>query len=160
MTLLYKLTLESGQAIALGAFGGDDKMLGCITGVANYPDFYRFIKQQLGIKAILMIVLAVLRHPAALLEGFRTFMQRNPMEKTGIAACLSSIVVEESAQSKGVGTALVAALDSCFIGMGISSYWLETRRNNGAARKFYTQLQFVEIAEGSRDVYLVRELRP
>lgn len=60
-------------------------------------------------------------------------------------AHLMLLAVSDAYRRKGIGTALIAWLEHTALIAGTGCIYLETRRNNKVARRFYRSLGYVEI---------------
>lgn len=74
-----------------------------------------------------------------------------------IRACLTSIIVDPNCQGRGIGCALVHALDDFMRRNGVNTYRLDTRATNTGARAFYTRLGFIEYEQRGSDIIFVRK---
>jgi ribosomal protein S18 acetylase RimI-like enzyme len=81
------------------------------------------------------------------------------IENAEIVAVLTTIVVSERAQGRGLGRALVAAFEDFLLGEAIFRYRLDTKIENEAAAKFYRSLGFIEVARRADSIVLTKELR-
>ncbi|OQE36815.1 hypothetical protein PENCOP_c011G02935 [Penicillium coprophilum] len=68
------------------------------------------------------------------------------------AAELVSMWVAPSARSRGVGDALVAAIEEWACGIGVTTLKLSVVETNFAARKLYFRNGFVDVELGSGDM--------
>lgn len=68
-------------------------------------------------------------------------------------AYIGELVVDRAAEGRGVGRALVAAVENWAVGRGLTRLTLETGAANAPARSFYRRLGFAE-----EDVRLTRVL--
>lgn len=60
-------------------------------------------------------------------------------------AHLMLLAVSDTYRRKGIGTALICWLEQTALTAGIGCVYLEARRNNSGARKFYRRLGYAEI---------------
>jgi ribosomal protein S18 acetylase RimI-like enzyme len=111
----------------------------------------------IGPRGWLGIAAGLARRPALLAEILRP---GRPVAHAGRAVVprLIAIAVDAAGRERGVGRALVGAVDDFCRRRGVAAYHLDTRADNAAALAFYSRCGFVEVERRGRDVVLVKEL--
>ena len=75
-----------------------------------------------------------------------------------VNACLVAIAVAPEAQKKGIGRALIQAVDDFFRAQGCCYYHLDSRIDNSGSREFYRKMDFIELEHRGRNIIWVKEL--
>src|SRR5262249_2772964 len=144
----YRILLrEPGAAVVVAARAG--AVDGVVVAARDPAAVERRLLLRLGPRGWLRIAL----RPDLVLSARA---RRRPVLHDGrpVLPRLIAIAVAEPGRQRGVGRALVGAVDD-FVR---APYHLETRADNAAARAFYARCGFVEVERRGRDIVLVKEL--
>jgi GNAT superfamily N-acetyltransferase len=71
---------------------------------------------------------------------------------------LSQITVEEKERGRGVGRAVMQALEAALVAAGVTELWLRVYDWNVAARGLYASLGFVEVTKFANDAHWKKRL--
>jgi len=156
LTDLYMEIFKSDSAAGFVAVDESSRVIGVVTGVFDHSAMQ---KKLLTVKMINRMVLRIIIHPKTWTWLGASIFRRSPKRPSEYSAALTSIAVVSEFRGTGVGRDLVSALERTFAYGGIDGYWLETRRANKEAHKFYRKLGFVEYSKGSQDLCLVRKIQ-
>jgi ribosomal protein S18 acetylase RimI-like enzyme len=153
----HRLALAHDTSRALVA-KDDGRLVGFALGALDVHAFNRHVKP----RVIGAIVRALLSPSRIRLAGslVRSILEGEPQPP--IPAELLLLVVDAGARRRGVGAALLAALESSFARQGAARYRVAVRSHLAAARAFYSAERFALEQErqvlGRPMVYLIKDL--
>jgi ribosomal protein S18 acetylase RimI-like enzyme len=152
MAAAYRILLrDAGAAVAVAVRGGH--IAGVVVAGLEPAALERRLLARLGPRGWLRMACGLALRPSPVLEALRA---SRPVIHQGrpVVPRLIAIAVDESGRQRGVGRALVGAVDDFVRG----PYHLETRADNADARAFYARCGFVEVERRGPDIVLVKEL--
>lgn len=167
---MYRWFLEKQTMLCFVALNNDQVVGFTVGAIGGYGrKIFRY--------ALPEIALGLVMHPALLLRRqtfllWRSYLQGilptrpvqnpmpvNPVQPIVLRASLSSIAVARAAQGRGVGKALMAALEESARHLGAGLLTLSVRSDNLAARRLYESCQW-NVADATQDqdsvIYLKR----
>jgi ribosomal protein S18 acetylase RimI-like enzyme len=158
LTRFHACALEHESVRAFVARGPDDSVAGFALASVDVDGFNRYVKPR-----VLLPLIRSLLSPARL--GVMRSMVRTVIE-TGpsphIPAELLLLVVDPSARRRGVGAALLKAIEEAFARVRLPRYRVAVRSHLEAARAFYVALGFEHEQErlvlGRPMVYLTKRV--
>ena len=154
---LYLAMLRDSNSMVVAAFQ-DAAVVGVVSATGP-EEFKKQFKAGLSLGAKIMLAARILVHPSVFPDLWKEREDR-PVFFHGnkIIGCLTAIAVDSEHKRKGIGRILVAAVEEFFRGKGIHSFYLMTRANNSASRKFYERLGLIELEQRGKDIVLLKEI--
>ena len=156
---LYRETASSSTGMVTVALLGSEVVGGVSATVDSREQLRQMLRKTPGSEMLRMVLRAAFLPQcwASILEtfGHETLPTHHDQPIRGE---LTSIVVSLSCQRKGVGRALVEAVDGFFRSRGVAVYRLETRMANASSQAFYRRLGFTECGTRGRNIVFVRKL--
>jgi ribosomal protein S18 acetylase RimI-like enzyme len=131
---------------------------GVVTATLDPDALRRTLRAHMGPRWYVRTALRMVHDPMLLAELIESMVVERPVsfDNRSIAACLTSIAVDGQFHRRGVGRALVTAVEEFFASRGCAAYRLDTRADNLTARRFYARLGFVECGRRLRSIVLVK----
>ena len=140
---LYRGLLEKGLAFLIVAEKGGE-LQGFILGSADGSRLNEAILAR-PVRFGLLMLPAMLRRPGIIVKALEIAFYGRRAEKTGELAAKAELVViavEDSTRSKGVGAALVGALERKFASDGVARYKVTCHEDMTRANAFYRKNGF------------------
>jgi ribosomal protein S18 acetylase RimI-like enzyme len=156
---LYRFVGEDPDSlIAMARFGSTP--VGLVIATLDPSRLMRKVMASIGPWQWLRLAARVLVTPSALIEWLEGISLGRSASFRGekVAACLLAIAVAGNMRGRGVGKALVHAVDDFCRRAGQIAYRLDTRIANVEAQRFYRGVGFVNVERRGRNLIWVREL--
>ncbi len=136
----------------------DGRPVGVVSGTLNADRLKSRLLRSMPVYRLAAIAVRLLIQPWLIVQWFKERANGAPVQREGqeVGAELTTIAVDASFQSHGVGRQLVDDLEQFFGSRHVASYRLETLVENTAARAFYGRLGFVEIARRGNSLVLFK----
>lgn len=159
LAAVYRITATLPGACVRVAVD-DTGLLGAVSATLDEEQCASQLLHALSIPEKLRMALHLTARPACwrALAAARRASKPVLVDGQPVRACLTSIIVDPSCQGRGIGRALVGAVDAFMREHGVARYRLDTRDTNAGARAFYTRLGFVEHEQRGSDIIFVRKL--
>jgi ribosomal protein S18 acetylase RimI-like enzyme len=159
LSYLYQVMQKDVTCLVVAAVSNEE-VLGVVSATLDPGKFTRRLFGNLSARRWAAVLFHLVSQPGIWLEWLESHNTSRPVQYQGreIRPCLTTIVVSQAACRRGVGRALVSAVDEFVLRNGGSAYHLDTRADNSGARAFYKKLGFIEVEERGRDVIFVRQL--
>lgn len=151
----YNLLLIENSDISLVAMDGVHAVGFVISGTGVSRGVSEFTRRNRA-----FLIRTLLCHPVFLLDKISGKLKAVFSRPAPSAARyrLLSIATDPKAQSKGVGAALLAALEQRLRERGVPRYGLSVRKGNPRAVEFYRRNGFTQEKEQTGSLYFVKEL--
>ncbi|MCX7847881.1 MAG: GNAT family N-acetyltransferase [bacterium] len=159
LAAVYRITAAMPSACVRVAVEGED-LLGAVSATLDEERCAREILRMLPLSQKLSMAAQLSVRPACWRALMAARRASKPVVINGqaVRACLTSIVVDPAHHGKGIGRALVEAVEEFMRQHGVKVYRLDTRASNTGARAFYARLGFVEHEQRGCDIILVKTL--
>ncbi len=141
LAALYRALLTSEPGVGYIA-SCEGRVAGFVSGSLDREKLARDLLLRMGPRHQARLVLEILRHPWNLIEQAAVARAQQQMARLGHRAALLTIAVEPGFRQEGVGRQLTFALAQRLRLAGLASFHVDTREDNGAARRFYEALDF------------------
>lgn len=135
-------------------------VLGAVSATLDEERCARQVLQALPLARKLNMAMQLACRPACwrALQAARRASKPVIVDGCPVRACLTSIIVDPRFHGRGIGRALVYAVDEFMRHNSVPVYRLDTRADNTGARAFYTRLGFVEHEQRGFDIIFVRKV--
>ena len=143
LNTMYRSYCKHEPSTLLGAFDQDGKILGFLAYSTDMSGLYKFMIKRSLIPFAWYSFCAFLRKPTVFMRLIRAFLKPSEAKREEKYIELSSIGVEPTAKSKGVGTKLIKHLKEIEKSSDCEYICLETdAENNDGANAFYLKNGF------------------
>jgi|SRR5581483_3820797 len=156
---LYSVTAaDPNSFVATAHIEGE--LAGVVSSTLDPERLSALLRSELSTTSWLRIAAKLIGHPRSLLELIETTTLLRPPNYRGqpVRPCLTSIVVSPAHGRRGIGLALVEAVDAFVRSHGLPAYRLDTRVTNAPAVAFYRKHGFIEAERRGRNIIFVRVL--
>jgi ribosomal protein S18 acetylase RimI-like enzyme len=134
-------------------------VVGIISGSIVPEKITKRIFSRYPFKGWLNSLMVIFRHPSLLKQVYESQDVNKPVIWDGkiIIPVLSTIAVSPQVRGRGVGRALIHALEDYFRYTGVNCYRVDTLITN-SARTFYIKNGFIEVTQRSGSVIMIKEI--
>jgi ribosomal protein S18 acetylase RimI-like enzyme len=138
LRLFYDQLLQDPTGIALVATVDSDDIVGFVAGSTDQHTFYRRLAREKKWAFATAALGALGRRPAIAGRLLRALRRPRDSQDASAGACLMSLAVRPSIQTRGIGRKLVEAFCRTVAARGINAICLTTDRdNNDQVNRFY-----------------------
>jgi ribosomal protein S18 acetylase RimI-like enzyme len=159
LTRLYQLVETDRDSVIVAAYVNNEPA-GVVIATLDPSRLMRQVRAGLGPRGLFGVLLRVASSPRLLAEIVENAWLGRPTTYRGraVVPCLLAIAVRGDLQGRGVGKALVSAVDAFCRSAGRSAYRLDTRVGNLDAQAFYRRNGFHNVERRGRNLVWVKEL--
>lgn len=159
LAFLYEAMREDPTCY-VGVATLNEKPVGVISGSADAGAFTSTLLKKMPARNLIGIALRFMQRPRLAWLWLQAARIAAPIrwESEEVRAVLTAIVVDESVQGRGVGRALVGALEAFLRRQEVGAYRLDTKLTNERSAEFYRRFGFQESARRADSIIFVRGL--
>lgn len=159
LAFLYQAMREDPTCY-VGVATVKDKPVGVISGTADAAIFTSTLLRKMPASKLIGVALRFMQRPRLAWLWLQAVRIAAPIrwESEEVRAVLTAIIVDESMQGRGVGRALVGALEAFLRRQEVGAYRLDTKLTNERSEEFYRRLGFKESARRADSIVFVRGL--
>jgi ribosomal protein S18 acetylase RimI-like enzyme len=159
LTYLYTRMLAHPKSLVSVA-RLDGKVSGVVCATLDLSELSHWLIAELTLNAWIGYALRILTHPSLWFLSLESLGSSQVLRLDGesLPACLTVLAVSPHARRRGLGQALVQAVDDFVRKAGLSGYWLETDASNQGAQAFYSSQGFQLVARRRSALRLLHRL--